>query len=139
MEPKKVIESIEGKMGFTPEIMNMMGEMNPEMFQHYKKCDEGIQQDGALPAKVKVLMSLAIMASQRCEVCCQSQMRSALNHGATKEEIMETMNVIFITSGAPGVAICKNALKLIDGKEDLCGHGGGHGSGHGCMGGKRRQ
>jgi AhpD family alkylhydroperoxidase len=132
MEPKKVIDSIDDKMGFTPEILNMMGEMNPELFEHYKKCDDGIQEDGALPAKVKVLMSLAVMASQRCEPCCESQMRSALNHGATKEEIMETMNVVFITSGAPGVATCKRALKLIDEDE-------GHGSGHGCMAGSRRQ
>ena len=132
MEPKKVIESIEGKMGFTPEIMNMMGEMNPEMFEHYKKCDDGIQEDGALPAKVKVLMSLAVMASQRCEPCCESQMRSALSHGATKEEIMETLNVIFITSGAPGVAVCRRALKLIEGTEESMG------SGHGCTAGRRR-
>ena len=133
MEPKKVIDSIEGKMGFTPEIMNMMGEMNPELFEHYKKCDDGIQEDGALSAKVKVLMSLAVMAAQRCEPCCESQMRSALTHGATNEEIMETMNVVFITSGAPGVAACRRALKLIEGK------GEGHGSGHGCMPGRRRQ
>lgn len=131
MEPKKVIDSIEGKMGFTPEIMNMMGEMNPELFDHYKKCDDGIQEDGALSAKVKVLMSLAVMATQRCEPCCESQMRSALHHGATKEEIMETMNVIFITSGAPGVAVCRRALNLMEGKEE--------GHGHGCMGGRRRQ
>ena len=132
MEPKKVIKSIDGKMGFTPEIMNLMGEMNPELFEHYKKCDDGIQEDGALPAKVKVLMSLAVMASQRCEPCCESQMKSALNHGATKEEIMETMNVIFITSGAPGVATCKRALKLVEGKE-------GQGGSHGCMAGRRRR
>ncbi|HEY6585813.1 MAG TPA: carboxymuconolactone decarboxylase family protein [Candidatus Methanoperedens sp.] len=132
MEPKKVIDSIEGKMGFTPEIMNMMGEMNPDMFEHYKKCDDQIQEDGALSAKAKVLMSLAVMAAQRCEPCCESQMRSALNHGATKEEIMETMNVIFITSGAPGVAACRRALKLIEGTEE-------HGSGHGCMPGRKRQ
>ena len=132
MEPKKVIDSIEGKMGFTPEIMNMMGEINPELFEHYKKCDEHIQEDGALSAKVKVLMSLAVMASQRCEPCCESQMRSALNHGATREEILETMNVVFITSGAPGVATCKRALKIMEGKEEE------HGQGHGCMGGRRR-
>ena len=129
MEPKKIIESIDDKMGFTPEIMKMMGEMNPELFEHYKKCDDGIQEDGALSAKVKVLMSLAVMASQRCEVCAESQMRSAINHGATKEEIMETMNVVFITSGAPGVATCRKALNLIMGKE---GHGG-----HGCAPGRR--
>ena len=132
MEPKKVIDSIEGKMGFTPEIMNMMGEMNPELFEHYKKCDDHIQDDGALSSKVKVLMSLAVMAAQRCDACCESQMRSALNHGATKEEIMETMNVVFITSGAPGVAACKRALKLLHGEE-----GQGH-AGCGCMGGKRK-
>ncbi len=130
MEPKKVIESIDDKMGFTPEIMNMMGELNPELFEHYKKCDDGIQEDGALSAKTKVLMSLAVMAAQRCEACCESQMRSALNHGATKEEIMETMNVIFITSGAPGVASCRRALKLLEGKEGMSG-------GHGCAPGRR--
>lgn len=135
MEPKKVIDSIEGKMGFTPEIMNMMGEMNPRLFEHYKECDDQIQEDGALSAKVKVLMSLAVMASQRCEPCCESQLRSALNHGATKEEIMETMSVIFITSGAPGVAACRRALKLIEGT----GGKEGYGSGHGCMPGRKRQ
>jgi len=132
MEPTKIIDSIEDKMGFTPDIMNLMSEMNPELFEHYKKCDEGIQEDGALSAKVKVLMSLAVMAAQRCEPCCESQMRSALNHGATKEEIMETMNVIFITSGAPGVASCRRALKLIEGNVE------GQGSGHGCMAGRKR-
>jgi AhpD family alkylhydroperoxidase len=130
MEPNKVIKSIDGKMGFTPEILDMMGELNPEMFEHYKKCDDHIQEDGALPAKFKVLMALAVMAAQRCDACCDSQMKSALNHGATKEEIMETMNVIFITSGAPGVASCKRALKLMLGEEE---HGG-----HGCMMGRRK-
>lgn len=132
MEPKKVIESIDDKMGFTPEILNMMGEMNPELFEHYKKCNDGIQEDGALSSKVKVLMSLAVVASQRCDACCESQMRSALNHGATKEEIMETMNVIFITSGAPGVASCRRALKLMEGREE-------EGGGHGCMPGRRQR
>lgn len=130
MEHKKIIESIDQKMGFTPEILNMMGEMNPELFAHYKKCEDGIQQDGALSAKVKVLMSLAVVASQRCEPCCVSQMRSALSHGATEKEIMETMNVVFITSGAPGVAACRQALNLLQGGEG--------GMGHGCVPAKRR-
>jgi alkylhydroperoxidase/carboxymuconolactone decarboxylase family protein YurZ len=56
-------------------------------------------------------------------------MRSALYHGATKEEIMETMNVIFITSGAPGVAACRKAIKLLEGKEIQ--------GGHGCVPGRR--
>jgi alkylhydroperoxidase/carboxymuconolactone decarboxylase family protein YurZ len=40
-------------------------------------------------------------------------MKSALKNGATAEEIMETMEVISITSGAPAVAACREALKLL--------------------------
>jgi alkylhydroperoxidase/carboxymuconolactone decarboxylase family protein YurZ len=40
-------------------------------------------------------------------------MRNALNQGPTKEEIMETMDVVFLTSVAPGVAVCRDVLKLI--------------------------
>lgn len=131
MEAKKIIKNIESKMGFTPQILEMMGEMSPEMFSMYRRCDEGIQEDGALSAKVKVLMSLAVMAAQRCEPCCESQMRSALHHGATPEEIMETMNVVFVTSGAPGVATCRKALNMLEGKE-----GGGA---HGCVPRRRKK
>lgn len=59
-------------------------------------------------------MALAVVASQRCEACTVSQMKSALNNCVTKEEIMETTNVIFLTSGAPGIATCREALKLIE-------------------------
>jgi AhpD family alkylhydroperoxidase len=79
----------------------------------YRKCDNKILTDGALPAKTKILMALAVVASKQCEACTVSQMKSALKNGATKEEIMETMDVIFITSGAPAVAACRNALKLL--------------------------
>ena len=34
-------------------------------------------------------------------------------HGATKEEIVETLEVVFMTSGAPGVAMVRNALKQL--------------------------
>jgi len=122
MKKENTLESIEGKMGFYPEIMGMIREMSPELFEFYKQCDKGLLTDGALPAKIKVLMALAVVASQRCDSCCVSQMRSALNHGATKEEIMDTLNVIFVTSGAPGVATCRQALKLLSGEEA---HGGG--------------
>ena len=112
-EHKKIIENIGKKIGFEPEVLHTVGELDPEFIQAYHKCDKKMLSDGALPAKVKALMGLAVVASQRCEACTSSQMRNALHQGATKEEIMETMEVIFLTSGAPGVAVCRNALKLV--------------------------
>ena len=67
----------------------------------------------AVPAKIKILIALAVVASKQCERCTVVQMQSALKNGATKEEIMEVMDVIFITSGAPAVAACRDALKLL--------------------------
>jgi alkylhydroperoxidase/carboxymuconolactone decarboxylase family protein YurZ len=40
-------------------------------------------------------------------------MRSAIHNGATKDEIMEVMEVISITSGAPAVAACREALRVL--------------------------
>lgn len=112
-EHKKTVEDIEKKIGFRPEILETLGELDPGFLEGYRKCDNKILTDGALSAKSKILMALAVVASKQCEACTVSQMKSALKHGATKEEIMETMDVIFITSGAPAVAACREALKLI--------------------------
>jgi len=113
-EHKEILKNIEEKIGFKPGILHMLGELDPDFLTSYNRCDKKLLADGALSAKTKVLMALAVVASQRCEACTVSQMKSALNNGATKEEIMETMNVIFLTSGAPGVATCKEALKLLE-------------------------
>ncbi|MCS3923461.1 carboxymuconolactone decarboxylase family protein [Methanosalsum natronophilum] len=110
---EEILESIGCKMGFTPEILKTLEDIEPSFLQKYNRCDQKILSDGALPAKMKILMALAVVASKQCEACTVSQMKSALNAGATKEEIMEAMDVIFITSGAPAVAACRDALKLL--------------------------
>ncbi|MBN1134520.1 MAG: carboxymuconolactone decarboxylase family protein [Methanosarcinaceae archaeon] len=112
-EHKKTVDNIEKKIGFRPEILETLGELDPNFLEGYRKCDNMILTDGALSAKTKILMALAVVASKQCEKCVESQMKSALKNGATKDEIMETMNVIFVTSGAPAVAACREALKLI--------------------------
>jgi AhpD family alkylhydroperoxidase len=110
---KTVADNIEKKMGFKPHILETLEDLDPEFLAKYRRCDGKLLSDGALPAKTKILMALAVVASKQCESCTVAQMKSALNHGVTKEEIMEVMDVIFITSGAPAVAACREALKLV--------------------------
>jgi len=112
-EHKEVVENIGKKMGFKPHILETLEGLDPEFLGKYRRCDGKLLSDGALSAKTKILMALAVVASKQCEACTVAQMKSALNHGVTKEEIMETMDVIFITSGAPAVAACREALKLL--------------------------
>jgi AhpD family alkylhydroperoxidase len=113
LEHKELLESMSEKLGFTPQILEILGELDSESLKKYNRCDKKLLSDGALPAKVKILIALAVVASKQCERCTVVQMQSALKNGATKEEIMEVMDVIFITSGAPAVASCRDALKLL--------------------------
>ena len=113
LEHKELLESMSDKLGFTPHILEILGELDSEYLHKYNRCNKKLLSDGALPAKVKILIALAVVASKQCERCTVVQMQSALKNGATKEEIMEVMDVIFITSGAPAVAACRDALKLL--------------------------
>ncbi|MBP2030250.1 AhpD family alkylhydroperoxidase [Methanohalophilus levihalophilus] len=113
LEHEELIESMSEKLGFTPQILKTLGELDPHFLKKYNRCNGKLLTDGALPAKMKILMALAVVASKQCERCTVVQMQSALKNGATKEEIMETMEVISITSGAPAVAACRDALKLL--------------------------
>ena len=108
---REIIDDMSEKLGFTPQILETLGELEPEFLHKYGMCNNKILKDGALSAKTKILIALAVVASKQCETCVMSQMKSALKNGATKEEIMEVMDVIFITSGAPAVAACRDALK----------------------------
>ncbi|WP_370867604.1 carboxymuconolactone decarboxylase family protein [Methanolobus sp.] len=110
---KGLLGDMSDKLGFTPQILETLDQLEPEFLHKYNMCNSKLLQDGALPAKTKILMALAVVASKQCEACVASQMKSALNNGATKEEIMEVMDVIFITSGAPAVAACRHALKML--------------------------
>ena len=112
-EHEEIMESMNKKMGFTPPILETLGDLDPEFLLKYRRCDHKMLTDGALSGKVKRLMALAVVASRQCNECTVSQMKSAINAGATKEEIMETMDVIFLTSGAPSVAVCRDALKML--------------------------
>ncbi|TGC09816.1 carboxymuconolactone decarboxylase family protein [Methanolobus halotolerans] len=110
---EELLDKMGEKLGFTPCILETLGEVDSKFLKKYGLCNHKLLSDGALPAKMKILMALAVVASKQCERCTVVQMQSALNNGATKEEIMETMDVIFITSGAPAVAACRDALKLL--------------------------
>jgi len=113
LEHEELLESMSEKLGFTPQILEILGELDSESVKKYNRCNKKLLSDGALPAKTKILVALAVVASKQCERCTVVQMQSALKNGATKEEIMELMDVIFITSGAPAVAACRDALKLL--------------------------
>jgi AhpD family alkylhydroperoxidase len=57
--------------------------------------------DGALPAKTKELIALAIAVHDHCDGCIASHARGAARQGATPAEVAETIGVNIQMGGGP--------------------------------------
>jgi alkylhydroperoxidase/carboxymuconolactone decarboxylase family protein YurZ len=114
---KKMLKKFEKKMGFAPEIMNVVTELDPRMADFYDFCDSTIQEDGALSSKMKMLIIMAMGAQRHCKECVTSAMRGAYNKGATEAEILDAIRVVAVGGGAPAIAACKDALQMLKEKK----------------------
>ncbi|KON26606.1 hypothetical protein AC481_06840 [miscellaneous Crenarchaeota group archaeon SMTZ-80] len=73
-----------------------------------------VYQDGALSLKIKRLLSLAIALRAGCTNCIISQTKRAIDAGATKEEVLETLAVEVAMSGTTGIAESLRVVKLLE-------------------------
>jgi len=69
-------------------------------FSHLSKS---IKAEGALSTKTKELIAVSLSVALRCEWCINSHVKSALDNGATKEEVMESAWVAVLMGGGPAL------------------------------------
>lgn len=87
-------------------------EAMPKVMQNYAKLHGAVMTPGALNAKTKELIALGIGIASRCEGCMESHIRSAYKHGATEEEIAETISVAIMMGGGPSTVYGGKALAM---------------------------
>ena len=90
------------------------GELLPGLKGALNGLKNEVYKDGALSCKVKRLMALGIALRARCVNCIIAQTMRALEAGATKDEILETISVNVAMSGTTGIAESLRVLKLLD-------------------------
>lgn len=71
-------------------------------------------KDGALSHKEKELMCLCVAISIRCEGCIIDHMNHAIEEGATREEIVETVNTAILMSGGPAYVYGGTAIEVMN-------------------------
>ena len=71
-------------------------------------------KDGALSHQFKELLALAISINIQCESCIIHHIHSALQAGATKEQIMETLAVTIQMCGGPALAEGLKVVKVLE-------------------------
>lgn len=68
----------------------------------------------ALDTKTKELIALAISVAVRCDDCIGFHAEGALKHGATREEIFETLGTAIYLGAGPSVMYAAHALEAFD-------------------------
>jgi AhpD family alkylhydroperoxidase len=75
----------------TPELAATRKQLAPATHEAFVSFSERVFADGALPAKTKQLIAVAAAHVMQCPYCIRGHTKSALRHGATREEIMEAI------------------------------------------------
>ena len=71
----------------------------PDTWNAFAQLHQAAVADGALPAKVKELMALAIAVVKRCDGCIAYHAKAAARRGATPEEVAEALGVALLMDG----------------------------------------
>lgn len=75
----------------TKEFANRRRELAPATQAAFETFSRTVFADGALPAKTKQLIAVAVAHVTQCPYCIRGHTKNALRHGATQEEIMEAI------------------------------------------------
>lgn len=66
-------------------------ELTPEVDKAFHAFSEAAFADGALPRKIKQLISVAVAHTTQCPYCIRGHTQAALREGASEQEIMEAI------------------------------------------------
>jgi AhpD family alkylhydroperoxidase len=83
----------------------------PGVFRAYADMHHAVIADGALTAKVKELIALAISVTRECDGCIASHARGAVRQKATVDEVAEAMGVTILMNGGPATVYGPRALE----------------------------
>jgi alkylhydroperoxidase/carboxymuconolactone decarboxylase family protein YurZ len=89
----KILKSIEKAYGFVP-VVNQVLSQRPDMFVPAAAFSRAVLEGkGDLDRKTRYLAALSAAAALGSEHCLRVQMDHAIEAGATKDEILETLSI----------------------------------------------
>ena len=92
------------------ELSQERSRLAPEVSEAFRSFSQRVFADGALPAKTKQLIAVAVAHVTQCPYCIRGHTGAALRHGAKAEEIMEAIWVA--AEMRAGAAFAHSALAL---------------------------
>ncbi len=85
----------------------------PEPVKAFAQLHRQTVASGALEAKTKELMALAIGIALRCNGCVAYHVHDALRAGASRQEVLETIGVALMMGGGPALVYGAEAFEAL--------------------------
>jgi AhpD family alkylhydroperoxidase len=86
----------------------------PDVWAGFSALHQAAMADGALPARVKELIALAIAVVKGCDGCIAYHARAAARGGATADEVAEALGVALLMDGGSASVNGPRAWKAFD-------------------------
>jgi AhpD family alkylhydroperoxidase len=95
----------------------------PSTMRSLSELQHAALSEGALSTKTKELMSLAIAIAMRCDGCIAPHVHDAMEAGAKRQEITETIGVAVLMGGDSALTYGAEALEAVHQfEEERSGH-----------------
>lgn len=101
-------------------IQNINTQLGPfrksqsEAMQGFGQLAKAAMAEGAINAKSKELIALAIGITQHCSGCIGFHVKALLKLGCTRAELEEMLTVCVYMGGGPALMYCSEALAAYD-------------------------
>jgi AhpD family alkylhydroperoxidase len=87
------------------------GDGASDVMKAFSALAQNATKAGALDAKTKEMIALAIGVAVRCDDCIAFHAKAAAQLGATREEIMETLGMAIYMGAGPSVMYASHAAQ----------------------------
>lgn len=86
----------------------------PDVMKGFSAIAQAALKANALDTKTKELIALAIAVATRCDGCIGFHAEAAVKHGASRDEVMETMGMAIYMGAGPSVMYAAAAVEAYD-------------------------
>ena len=103
--------------GYREEVLSrvaQIGKQTPETVRGYRQLSDAGSKKDVLGAKTRELIALAVGVTRQCDGCITIHTAAALQHGATEDEIAETLGVAIAVNAGAALVYSARVLDAID-------------------------
>jgi AhpD family alkylhydroperoxidase len=86
----------------------------PDVMKAFAGMAQAAVAPKALDSKSKELIALGIAVAIRCDDCIGFHVKAALEHGATRAEVMETLGMAIYMGAGPSVMYASHAIDAFE-------------------------